>query len=86
MGRMVMDELRGLHQVAYVRFASVYREFKDVTEFMQVLQEFMHGTRKDNEGKETADEHGASKPHRRSAARQPPLEGGLGGAEGAERL
>ena len=41
MGQMVMDELRGLHQVAYVRFASVYREFKDVTEFMQVLQEFM---------------------------------------------
>jgi transcriptional repressor NrdR len=40
-GGRVMEELRNLHQVAYIRFASVYREFKDVTEFMQVLQEFM---------------------------------------------
>lgn len=44
-GEMVMNELRGLHQVAYVRFASVYREFKDVTEFMQVLQEFMRAAK-----------------------------------------
>ena len=44
-GQMVMDELRGVHQVAYVRFASVYREFKDVTEFMQVLQEFMRAAK-----------------------------------------
>jgi transcriptional repressor NrdR len=43
-GEHVMRELRGLHQVAYVRFASVYREFKDVTEFMQVLQEFVRST------------------------------------------
>ncbi len=44
-GEMVMNELRGVHQVAYVRFASVYREFKDVTEFMQVLQEFMRAAK-----------------------------------------
>ncbi len=44
-GEMVMNELRGLNQVAYVRFASVYREFKDVTEFMQVLQEFMRAAK-----------------------------------------
>jgi len=43
-GEYVMEELKTLHQVAYVRFASVYREFKDVTEFMQVLQEFMRST------------------------------------------
>lgn len=43
-GAFVMDELRVLHHVAYVRFASVYREFKDVTEFMQVLQEFMRSS------------------------------------------
>jgi transcriptional repressor NrdR len=43
-GELIMDELRRLHQVAYVRFASVYREFKDVTEFMQVLQEFMRSS------------------------------------------
>jgi len=32
-GDMVMEELRGLDEVAYVRFASVYRSFQDVTEF-----------------------------------------------------
>ena len=33
-GGWVMDELRDLDQVAYVRFASVYRQFKDITDFM----------------------------------------------------
>ena len=37
-GSMVMEELRKLHQVAYVRFASVYLEFEDVSEFMQELK------------------------------------------------
>ena len=37
-GEMVMNELRDLDQVAYVRFASVYREFKDINEFMHELQ------------------------------------------------
>ncbi len=37
-GEMVMDKLRGLDPVAYVRFASVYREFKDVNTFMQELK------------------------------------------------
>ena len=32
-GEMVMDALRGLDEVAYVRFASVYRSFQDVSEF-----------------------------------------------------
>ena len=32
-GEMVMEELRELDEVAYVRFASVYRSFQDVTEF-----------------------------------------------------
>lgn len=32
-GELVMEELRGLDEVAYVRFASVYRSFQDVTEF-----------------------------------------------------
>jgi transcriptional repressor NrdR len=38
-GAMVMDELRELNQVAYVRFASVYREFKDVTQFLEELED-----------------------------------------------
>ena len=33
-----MDELRELDQVAYVRFASVYREFKDVSQFLDELK------------------------------------------------
>ena len=36
-----MDELKILDEVAYVRFASVYREFKDVSTFMDELKKFM---------------------------------------------
>ena len=36
-----MDALCKLDQVAYVRFASVYREFKDINTFMQELQNLM---------------------------------------------
>jgi transcriptional repressor NrdR len=38
-GEAVMDELRTLDEVAYVRFASVYREFRDIDEFMSELKE-----------------------------------------------
>lgn len=37
-GNMVMEKLRRLDEVSYVRFASVYREFKDVETFMHELQ------------------------------------------------
>lgn len=37
-GDLAMEYLRKLDQVAYVRFASVYREFKDVSDFMEELQ------------------------------------------------
>jgi transcriptional repressor NrdR len=37
-GRLVMNRLRDLDQVAYIRFASVYREFKDVTEFVDEVK------------------------------------------------
>ena len=37
-GKLIMDELRQLDQVAYVRFASVYREFKDVAQFLEELK------------------------------------------------
>jgi transcriptional repressor NrdR len=40
-GELVMKELRELDQVAYVRFASVYREFKDLKEFIAELQPMM---------------------------------------------
>jgi len=37
-GEMVMEELRELDEVAYVRFASVYRSFQDVTEFQDEIK------------------------------------------------
>lgn len=37
-GQAVVKELKGLDDVAYVRFASVYKSFKDVNEFMQTLE------------------------------------------------
>lgn len=40
-GTAVMDELRRVDQVAYVRFASVYRSFKDIQEFMHELEELL---------------------------------------------
>lgn len=36
-GEMVMDRLKALDEVAYVRFASVYREFKDIDTFLEAL-------------------------------------------------
>jgi len=40
-GEAVMDALRQTDQVAYVRFASVYREFKDINEFMSELKHML---------------------------------------------
>ena len=42
-GSMVMERLRALDEVSYVRFASVYREFKDVETFMRELQQLLAG-------------------------------------------
>ena len=38
LGKLIMDELRQLDQVAYVRFASVYREFKDARDFVDEVR------------------------------------------------
>ena len=40
-GSLVMDELKRLDKVAYVRFASVYMDFKDVQEFMSELKNLL---------------------------------------------
>lgn len=40
LGELVMNELRQLDTIAYVRFASVYKRFEDVSEFEDVLDEF----------------------------------------------
>ena len=58
-GQMVMDELRKIDHVAYVRFASVYREFKDSEQFLDELNQLLGheslrqndtGGKKDREG------------------------------------
>jgi transcriptional repressor NrdR len=41
MGEMIMKELKNLDKVAYVRFASVYLDFKDIQEFMSELKDLL---------------------------------------------
>ena len=52
-GDMIMNQLRNIDHVAYVRFASVYREFKDSEEFLAELQQLI--SKKPNEN----DVHGS---------------------------
>ena len=47
-GEMVMSGLKDIDEVAYVRFASVYRQFKDISTFMKELEKLQQGS-KDNE-------------------------------------
>ena len=39
-GEMVLDQLRGISEVAYVRFASVYRQFHGINDFVETLETF----------------------------------------------
>lgn len=52
-GEMVMTGLKDLDQVAYIRFASVYRQFRDVTTFIDFIKEFekIKGDNETNGGK-----------------------------------
>ncbi len=44
-GELIMMRLKGLDTVAYIRFASVYRDFKDVREFKAELEELLGGSK-----------------------------------------
>ena len=46
-GELVMEHLRALDAVSYVRFASVYREFKDVDTFLAEINKVIRGDRKE---------------------------------------
>lgn len=48
-GLLIMDGLKQLDEVAYIRFASVYRQFKDVQSFMQELQQLLDAQKKPEE-------------------------------------
>ena len=45
-GELVMEGLKNLDEVAYVRFASVYRQFRDVTNFSEIISEFENKIKK----------------------------------------
>ncbi|HSV72710.1 MAG TPA: transcriptional regulator NrdR [Chthonomonadales bacterium] len=45
-GEMVMERLRTIDQVAYVRFASVYRQFEDATQFKEIVNRLGRGRRR----------------------------------------
>ena len=47
-GAKVMEKLHALDAVAYVRYASVYRQFRDVSEFLEELKDLLHA-KKDGE-------------------------------------
>jgi transcriptional repressor NrdR len=49
-GSAVMSELHRIDQVAYVRFASVYRSFKDIEEFMRELEDLIERRKEAGEG------------------------------------
>ena len=50
-GEMVMEHLRELDAVSYVRFASVYREFKDADTFLEEINKVIRGDKKEKKGK-----------------------------------
>jgi transcriptional repressor NrdR len=60
-GQMVMDELRDLDEVAYVRFASVYRRFKDIDGLAAEIKEL----KRRKQGPGTEDSAGTQQPHSR---------------------
>jgi transcriptional repressor NrdR len=41
-GELAMDKLKEIDEVAYVRFASVYRQFRDINTFMDELSKLLH--------------------------------------------
>ena len=49
-GARVMDALRKIDEVAYVRFASVYRQFKDLSEFMEELKGLLSNKEEESDG------------------------------------
>ena len=66
-GELIMNHLRIIDKVAYIRFASVYRDFKDVREFKEELEELL-STEATKTGKIRQEEDGSS---RRKRIRSP---------------
>jgi len=57
-GSAVMNELHKIDQVAYVRFASVYRSFKDIDEFMHELEDLINQRKQASASRAAGDKKG----------------------------
>jgi transcriptional repressor NrdR len=66
-GELVIEGLKGLDPVAYVRFASVYRDFTDVAEFQQVLAEIARDVAKDAGDHDAGDHDPAEVPPKKKS-------------------
>jgi len=49
-GELVISRLKSIDQVAYVRFASVYKDFREVDQFLEVVRELKRGQEVDKSG------------------------------------
>ena len=70
LGEMVMEELRHLDEVAYVRFASVYRSFQDVEAFHEEIAHLRHRRRRDDTTGQLSFLEGAAKPEDKGRKRE----------------
>ncbi len=77
-GGKVMEELGRLSQVAYVRFASVYREFTDITSFTGILEELRRSTQSEQKRSPPKKSETRQSPSRRSESKR-------GGRRGPDR-
>ena len=60
-GEFVMKELKDLDEVAYIRFASVYRDFRDVTTFVEFISGLEKLMKEEKKGKKSATDGGEDK-------------------------
>lgn len=67
LGEWIMDELKGLDQVAYVRFASVYRDFKDLPDFVRAFEGLVHKEASTGRGPGSATQSPGQSPGQSSA-------------------
>jgi len=61
-GEMVIEALKGLDQVAYVRFASVYRDFQDIDQFKEIVEALSRGVRDSQHPAQSSPETGSTVP------------------------
>ena len=50
LGEMVIEELRGIDEIAFVRYASVYRRFQDIEEFQKEIESLRENSKTNEEG------------------------------------